>query len=346
MDRGKITALGDAMDRRRKLWVLVPTVTAIFVLGVTLAVTLPHSAAAPANVGVRTASSPPTVPLPGQHVSGLAQASVDPHALHWSAGQAYPTVNGHAAPPPAVGPALPASPPPSTGGHWYAGSYFAGTDSVQSWALMEITVPSAATPDTTEFYYVILSIWDNGGSYDQVGFTDDDGVWGLAYSYTTGTCAASYVYNPDYQTLTTGQEYMFAITTDGGGAWLEAYTVSDTGAITQVFALHAATGATDPGLEVEYSYCGDYDYTDYEEVYGTTSYTQPDPYGAPAGFEWFFHMNCYGSDASSCSTWADWGAWHTSNAPPGTHATIVSYKGADEQLNVQNIEQSKGWTSG
>ncbi len=335
------------MKRRTKLWILAPIVTAIFVAGVVATGAAAHLGTASSQARLLPADTPPVVPLPGAHATGLSQPSSSAGALHWSPGQAYPTLNGHAAPPPTVGPALPATPPPSTGGHWYAGSYYAGSSSVQSWLLTEITVPSAETPDDTEFYYVILSVWDNGGSYDQIGFTDDDGVWGLAYSYTTGTCAASYVYTPDEQSLTPGQQYLFAITTESGpGAWLEAYTVSSTGAISEIFALHAPTGASDPGLEIEYSYCGDYDYTDYEEVYGTTTYTQPDPYGAPAGFNWYFHLNCYGTDSVACNTWADWGNWHTSNAPPGTHASIGKYKGYPEIVNVYNIEQTKGWESG
>ncbi len=335
------------MERRKKLWILAPVVAAIFVVSVLATGAAAHLGAAPSQSRVVAAAAPPVAPLPGADATGLSQASSAAGALHWSPGEAYPTLNGHAAPPPGVGPALPATPPPSTGGHWYAGSYFAGTSSVQSWIVTEISVPSAKAPTASEFYYVILSVWDNGGSYDQIGFTDDNGVWGLAYSYTTGTCATSYVYTPDEQTLKGGQEYFFAITTeDGPGAWLEAYTVSHTGAITEIFGLHAPTGASDPGLEIAYTYCADYDYTDYNEVYGTTAYSQPNPYGAPGGYDWYFHLNCYGSDSNACSTWADWGNWHSSNVPPGTHATISKYDGYSEIVNVYNIEETKGWESG
>ncbi len=139
---------------------------------------------------------------------------------------------------------------------------------------------------------------------------------------------------------------MLAITTASGpGTWEEVYTVSSTGAISLIFALHAPTGAPDPGLQQEAFYCGYYDYTDYEEVYGTTSYAQPDPYGAPGGFTWYFHENCNGS--IGCNEWTTWNAWKTSNAPqPGTSATIGNYKTVPEVVSIENYKTSKGFVAG
>jgi hypothetical protein len=234
----------------------------------------------------------------------------------------------------------------SYGGHWYAGSVYSGTAALTSWVLTEISVPSATSPDSSEFYYVLLSIWDSAGSYDQVGFAGDSGVWGLTYSYTTGSCSnPTYVYNPDALNLVPGQEYLFAITTvSGPGTWIEAYSVSSTGGITLVFSLHAPTGAANPGLEQEGFYCGYYDYTDYEEVYGTTTYTQPEPYGAPGGFQWYFHENCYGS--SGCNTFTPWTAWKSSNAPPGTAASISKYNKIPEIVTVSNFKGLNGYVTG
>jgi len=336
------------METRTKVWVLAPVVTAIFVLGLVLVAGVPHFGGTQASPGVRTAvSSPvPTLPSsPGHPVGVIGQTSAVPPALHWSPGSAYPVVNGKSAPPPLAVPYHAGkAPPPSTGGHWYAGSVYNGANVSNTWVVAEISIPSVVTPDSSEFYYVILSIWDNAGSYDQIGFTDDDGVWGLAYSYTTGPCFdVSYVYTPDEQPLTGGQEYLFAITTASGpGTWLEAYSVAADGDATQFFALHALTGAT--SLVQNDFYCGYYDYTDYEEVYGTTSYTQPDPYGAPIGMTWYFHENCNG--ATGCVTWTTWSAWKASNAPSFTTATIGKYKGNPELLTVTTTAPNKGFVSG
>jgi hypothetical protein len=221
-----------------------------------------------------------------------------------------------------------------------------GKKSLTTWVLAEISVPSAGASDSTEFYYVLLSIWDNAGSYDQVGFAGDYGVWGLTMSYTTGPCTnPTYVYNPDYVNLVPGQEYLLAINSAVSPyTELEVFTLSSTGVDTLVFYINAPTGVGNPGLEKEAFYCSYYDYTDYEEVYGTTSYTQPNPYGAPGGFTWYFHENCYGPTA--CNTYTPWKAWWTANAPPGTVATIGKYNGIPELVTIENFKSLSGFHPG
>jgi hypothetical protein len=225
---------------------------------------------------------------------------------------------------------------------------YSGTGILNSWVITEISVPSADAPDSSEFYYVLLSIWDKAGSYDQIGFTDDFGVWGLAYSWTSGPCSSpTYNYNPDYFSLTPGQEYLFAITTVGApNTDLEAYTVSTTGAITLIFDLSAPTQVSNPGLEQKSSYCGYYDYTDYEEVFGTTSYTQPEPYGAPGGFQWYFHENLNAPTSPPPWTFTTWKAFKTSNAPPGTSAKIGTYSGYAELVTISNFMSTEGYIKG
>jgi len=331
------------MKGRTKLLVGM-AVMLVAIMGMVLPSALTTHAGTP-TAFLNAASTAPVAALPsGQTVLGASPISSAVTALHWSTGQAYPTVNGKATPPPVPQQAL----PPTTGGHYYAGSVYAGSAVLNNWVMMEISIPAGA-PSSSQFYYVILSIWDNGGSYDQIGFANDYGSFQIAYSYTTGTCAASYVYSASAGALTAGQEYLFAITTAPGsytsGAWEEVYTVSATGGLSLIFGLHAPTGATaGDGLEQEAYYCGDYDYTDYEEVYGTTTYTQPDPYQAPYGFVWFFHENCNG--ASGCNAWTPWSAWHTSNAPGGTSVTIGKYAGVNEQVSVINKMTNKGFVTG
>jgi hypothetical protein len=214
------------------------------------------------------------------------------------------------------------------GGHWWAGSVYRGKSQLSTWVTAAISVPSA-TPDSTEFYYVLLSIWDNTGSYDQIGFSDDYGVWGLTYSFTTGPCTSlTYVYSPDVVALTPGQQYFIAITTAVAPyVYEEVYTIAANGALTEVVfvdwnLMGNGLGVSNPGLEQEtsyyctpvISYAG---YTDYEEVYGTTVYTQPDPYGAPGGLQFYFHFNTWSLALTGVPyTFTTWKPFWTSNTPP------------------------------
>jgi hypothetical protein len=101
------------------------------------------------------------------------------HELSWTQGEPFPAVNGRV-----IFPTL-APETPTTGydTHWYAGGvrpWWASTENAST-INVSITVPSSA-PRSDEFYYVILSAWDNNGSYNQIGFADDYGIWGLSYS--------------------------------------------------------------------------------------------------------------------------------------------------------------------
>ncbi|MCI4329676.1 MAG: hypothetical protein L3J80_02255 [Thermoplasmata archaeon] len=338
------------MQPRANALIWTPLVIGIFVIGLTVGGgALRGTVASTFPTGPTAFEVPPLPVLPG-HVTGLAHASEDTHQLTWSAGQAYPEVGGKPTPPPGAPQYPPPSAPTAIGGHWYAGSVYSGVATNSTWVFAEITVPSAGTPDSSEFYYAILSIWDNGGSYDQVGFADDYGTWGLAYSYTTGSCSSpTYHFSANYLTMSPGQEYLLAITTSGStggttGTWLQVYTVATNGSATTIFGLHAATGATDPGLQQAGFYCGSYDYTDYEEVYGSSTYTQPDPYLAPGGMTWYFHLNCHG--LTGCNNWTTWTAWKTTNAPAGTLASIGKYKTFSELVTIENLKMNRGFGSG
>jgi len=302
---------------------------------------------------VRSDSSTPPL-LPGAQIAPNAQMVNGPtaQALRWTKGQPYPVVNGKAVPPPDAPPSNAGSAPATSyGGHWYAGSVYSGTSKLNTWVISEISIPSTAASDKSEFYYVLLSIWDNAGSYDQIGFSGDYGVWGLTYSYTTGPCTnPTYVYTPDYFSLKAGQEYVLAISSQNTPyTHLQVYTVSSTGVLSLIFDIGAPTGVSNPGLEQEAFYCGAYDYTDYEEVYGTLSYTQPDPYGAPGGFQWYFHDNLNAPLNTGPWTFTKWTAWWTTNTPPtavGSPAVIGSYSGYAELVIINNFQSTSGFIPG
>jgi len=277
-------------------------------------------------------ASPPLVA--GSQMAANAQVNTagPMPELSWTVGRQYPVINGQRVPPPTA-PPLNGVSPTTTGGHWWVGSVYPTTNThLATWMWTEISIPKKV-PASSEFYYVLLSAWDIAGSYDQVGFSDCHGVfdkcavgvWGLTYSYTTGKCAATYIYSADAMSLTAGQKYAFFLTTvNGPGTWAEAYAVSSKGALTLVWSLHMPTGSSNPGLTVLKTYCGDEDYTDYQETYGTYS---PPHYGASYGLTFTFTVNEWGTGTTGPPwTATSWVAFNSGNNPSFVQATISGSK--------------------
>lgn len=204
--------------------------------------------------------------------------------ITWKQGTALPVINGHTTPPPQLrpysafinSPYLKSTssfnanvvPPPVNLVHWYQGSVYEPTTTSDARTIkMTITVPDT-TPPSPEFYYVIESAWDTASSYDQLGFTNDFGVWGLAYSWTSGGINnITYHYSPDAFTLTPGATYTFTMTTESGDTTFDAYQGSSL-----VWTLTAPTGGQ--YLYVDNFYDNYYAYTNYEEVYYVDNATQ------------------------------------------------------------------------
>jgi hypothetical protein len=204
---------------------------------------------------------------------------------------------------------------PSTTYHWYAGGVYSSASTTASEVGTTVKLPSGA-PSSTEYYYVILSIWDNTGSYDQIGFSDDYGVWGLTYSYTTGPCTSpTYNYKPDVLTLQAGVKYSFNVSiASGGGIDFDAYKGTK-----NVYSLYVPNGAT--SLQVDSTYCGDYGYTVYEEAYMPTSTTVP-------ASSFTFTSNSYHSGSTTkASTWS---AFYISSP------SVVKVKASGQQCKIIN----------
>ncbi len=166
------------------------------------------------------------------------------------------------------------TPPPTVISHWYAGSALsvsAGTTSARE-VSVQLTVPSAnISSETNQFYYVLLSVWDNIGSYDQIGIANAFGVWGFTYSFTS-FCAQNYYFNPDYFNLVPGTTYTFSMLISDGYVYWNVYQGA-----TYIGGLSVITGATAFNVSTYYT-CDDstyYDFTNYEEVYYTQQ-TTPD----------------------------------------------------------------------
>ncbi|HML02744.1 MAG TPA: NosD domain-containing protein [Candidatus Bathyarchaeia archaeon] len=235
--------------------------------------------------------------------AGLVQAasSVSNRELSWMAGKPLPVINGRVIFPPLP----PQEPAPSYYTHWFAGSIYPSSLASQnaSTISVSITVPSSE-PRPEQYYYVILSAFDSNGSYDQIGFCAYYGVWGLSYSWTTGSPypgSVVYIYDPIAMILSPGVTYTFSITTQAGVTYFAAYQGSRT-----VWSLAVSTGGDYLILSNYYSAGkrgrSPYDYTDYEEVYYTST-----PGGAP-DFNFTFFNNIWTSTNGSLydTIWTPW----------------------------------------
>ncbi len=226
--------------------------------------------------------------------------------LTWTSGEEFPVVDGRT-----IFPTLapPISPPPEYMTHWYAGSVYPSglpTQNAQT-VYMRIKVPYSQ-PKSDEFYYVLLSAWDSAGSYDQIGFSNNYGTWGLTYSWTSGSPDnPTYHYTPNATALSLGVTYTFYITTVSGVTHFVAQNS------TQVWSLDAPTGGN--YLVLTEIYAGYYDYTNYEEVWQTSI-----PGGSPA-FNFNF-INNYWISTGGVAKATTWGAW--SYGAPSNVAVIIS----------------------
>jgi len=190
--------------------------------------------------------------------------------------------------------AIPAAAPPPYAGHYYAGTVYGGAVRNVSSLDVAVTIPDDFPQGPPDFYYVLLSAWDTAGSYDQIGFTDDFGIWGLAYSTTT-ECAGSYIYNPGAIQLTREATYRFGMSISGGVVTFTA-DENESGSWTSVFTLAQTTGGATFEIAKTFSCNGTayYDLTDYEEVYATTGPVPP--------YDLFFTNNT--ADAAPVTAWS------------------------------------------
>ncbi|HTP53962.1 MAG TPA: hypothetical protein VML94_03230 [Thermoplasmata archaeon] len=163
---------------------------------------------------------------------------------------------------------IPSASSPPYDGHYYSGAVYAGSNRNSTELRVTERIPDDfSATHGGNFYYVMLSVWDNAGSYDQLGFADAYGTWGLAYS-TTSACGGTYYYSPAAIELQRGAAYTFEMTIAAGHVHMTAVPA---GGAVPIWSLTADTGGSEFLLATTYS-CGGvayYDYTDYEEVYET-----------------------------------------------------------------------------
>lgn len=196
------------------------------------------------------------------HVSSLPE-------LNWTKGDSFPVVLGST-----IYPALDPPPiPPPNQTRWYAGSVYPSNATTQNprTACVSMNVP-ASSPRSDEFYYVLLSAWDSNGSYDQIGFSDTYGSWGLAYSWTTGPSSnLTFHYSSKAMALSSGLTYTFNITVKSGLTHFVVFQGS-----TKIWSLEAPTGGDYLVLSNSHN-AETYGYTDYEEVWKASTFKGTTP---------------------------------------------------------------------
>ena len=197
---------------------------------------------------------------------------------------------------------------------WYAGTVYSAAQQNATSIVSSIDVPNS-TPSRDDFYYVILSCYDNNGSYDQLGFCANNGFWELAYSYTVGNPAylSSYRWDANAMTLSQGTTYTFNMTVQNGIAFFVAYQGS-----TMVWSQHNSTGGNYLIVANQDPYWGSGgpDYTDYEEIHNTSTAG-----GAP-GFNFNFH-NQYWVATNGSSHAATWIKYTFGPVPDGVNVVIA-----------------------
>jgi hypothetical protein len=161
--------------------------------------------------------------------------------------------------------------------HWYLGAQYSGSQYNAHSVSCHLTVPSGYDVNT-EFYYVILSVWDDGYSYDQIGLANNLGQWVVVWSWTspdvTQPDGCDYHHSNNAYTLSLNTEYVFSMTLGAGGQL--DYFVKNTGGTT-LWTLHQDVGDDSYSFVIASSFYYPYygygagddmlDFTDYLECW-------------------------------------------------------------------------------
>jgi len=216
---------------------------------------------------------------------------------------------------------------------WWAGEVWSGSATTSSQIETTIRVPYDAHP-AADIVYVLLSAWDNLGSYDQVGIAMYGGTTWTVSTGWSDYCFANPQDDPVASTLAEGQAYVFRMTL--GGGFLTFTVLTDYGAM--VYTRSHATTATSFFITAIYA-CGGQIYnsfTNYEEVWKLSS-DQP----VPSWSFFFYQTKVSGVPSTS------WSELKVGNVP----SQVVPYRnGAD--LTIDNhyfmiiTDTQQQWFSG
>lgn len=202
-------------------------------------------------------------------------------------------------------------PEPGFSAHWWKGTVCPWAMGTTEYLTTYIKTPDGE-PGDDEFYYVLLSCFDDAGSYNQIGFSAYNGHWGLTWSWTTHDFWGNLYYHYDASAITLDEDttYQFEMYLDDGdltynlvvGGYTEWTKTVETGGsefqLTNIW--HVGS----------WPFSGWYTcFTLYEEVYDTDAKT-PD-------FNFKFQ-----STQTLEGYWDDWDVYSAGSPPSGIGVTI------------------------
>lgn len=103
--------------------------------------------------------------------------------------------------------------------HWWAGVVSKNFYPAAVYVSFQHETPDQ-DPADNEFIYVLISVFDNNGSYDQIGFAAQNKEWKIIYSWTTYNAREGRVeYHHEITdiSLKDGWVYLFEMYTNGNG---------------------------------------------------------------------------------------------------------------------------------
>jgi hypothetical protein len=234
----------------------------------------------------------------------LAESGLD---YCWSFGDSFPMVDGQCIFPPFI-PLSAVSPNEPL---WYAGSLCTwNTNHTAQTVGVTLTTPNSA-PRSDEFYYVLLSVFDSAGSYDQIGFSNNHGSWGLTNSWTTGPANnLTFHYFANNYWLFQGVTYSFNISAQNGMVKFACYQGDS-----KIWSSDVPTGGD--YLILSKSYEGYPNYMNYEEIWHTSENR-----GTP-DFDFKFISNNWRSLDGTINASTDWTPYYWS-APVNVNVEITN----------------------
>ncbi|MCD6514800.1 MAG: hypothetical protein J7L07_07735 [Candidatus Odinarchaeota archaeon] len=158
--------------------------------------------------------------------------------------------------------------------HWWAGVVSKNFYPAAVYVSFQHETPDQ-DPADNEFIYVLISVFDNNGSYDQIGFAAQNKEWKIIYSWTTYNAREGRVeYHHEITdiSLKDGWVYLFEMYTNGNGRvtfQVEGHAVDGSWRWETVFRKTVTTGGSyfiiAPQYYNPWSHETYRDFTDYEE---------------------------------------------------------------------------------
>lgn len=296
--------------------VLVLTVLALVVVAGLEWNPMRDRVAPPGGSALMTARNAAPLPVPGPTVSPATWA---PQPIGASSHASHPApVVGRASPR-----ETPSSPSPAyLAWHYWVGAVYNGPPGSAASVETQLQVPHSST-ETDDYYVVLLSAFDNSGTYDQIGIVGANGHWAVSIEQLSA-CGSHDIYDGPSPGLERGVTYTFGMSIASGTLTFYVYKGSTT-----VLSTPVSTTAT--AFVLDQIDCDNY--TLYEEVFKTSTQNEP-------SWDFFFTSNKAGGTA--VTAWKEIRANAPGTPPvPSEIHTLIS--GSSVTVENQWFQMVPGW---